>query len=411
MWNVPGARKVAMTLIVSASSISIVACGGSETLVVLNADSPEPLTPLTSFYIEARIELTPGDAQAASSVFSSDGPVITDLRWWFEAPGRFRRESLALEPPYLTDSSFIVSDGSTWLSYYSNLNRYQSAPAIQFPEGTVPAPLSGVIIGPLPGGSVEAWLEGIRRASPRFDARLIRVDELLDHRVGVYEFSDVGVLLDTEGTVAVGSVGRIWVDQSSGFVLKYESPADAGRERVIAEVTELVLNSDIEDDRFTFEPPLGAIEVVSSGGPIVLGGSTGGPGAITDTGLLQIGRVPTDLIGSAALMGSGSSSMGTVETAENTWTESGGRALRIRQKMRVSGLPEIYMGGEQVSSSAATHGSSYFVLRSDDEEMTTLAWQNGDVTVVMDGLSMELNELMRVADSMILPGTVVAPES
>lgn len=392
MWNAINGTRVVSVLLLGLVGLAVVACAKAET--VDNSDvTPEPLT---SFFIEARIQT---DADESESPFPPDGPLTSTLRWWFEAPDRFRWETESSANPYLSTASLAVSDGDRWTSYDATLNRYQSSPAVQYPDSVVPTPSLGILIGPLRGGSVAEWIKGMRVDQPRFDAKLLRDEELLGRRVGVYEFSPVGVYLDTEGTIAAGSTGRIWIDESIGFILKYESP---DHDNVTAKVTNLVVNQEIDEERFAFVAPAGAVEAESSTSSITLSGGVGEDGRPgTPLGLLEIGYVPPEFVGATQGGSSTGQSMGIVNRAENTWVSANGHALRVRQFISVPGLPGAYVSDEQALSTAAVNGP-YNVLRSEDETMISLAWQDGDIAVIVDGIGLDLSELINVA-SMTLP--------
>lgn len=148
MWNL--LRRVRTAPGALAISIALIAVACSSDSVAL-PDTPAP-EPVTSFYIEARIQV---DADEPGSPFPPDGPAVSNFRWWSESPDLFRQEIETVLPLHLAGTSMIVTEDDQWVSFDSNLNRYRSSPAPTFPEGTVPAPISSVLIGPLRGQTIQ----------------------------------------------------------------------------------------------------------------------------------------------------------------------------------------------------------------------------------------------------------------
>lgn len=244
----------------------------------------------------------------------------------------------------------------------------------------------------MPGGDFDTWAESMRQNSPRFDFQFVRVDEILGRAADMYEFSDVGALLNEEGTVATGAVARMWIDQQTGMVLRYESSPVVGGQLVTAEMTVLELNPEIEESLFTFMPPEDAQEVQASHEPITVVAGSGNP----DSQLLELAFVTGDL---RLTSSSTSASTSGTERSEGTWTGSDGRTLRVRQFLRLNGFPAGLITGEAVNSPEAPHESPYYVSRSPEHGLISLAWQYNDVTVMMDGIGIELDELISIADS------------
>ncbi len=383
-------------LLVGIIAFIATACSGASE-PARETPSPEPVN---SFYLEARFEIADDEADHP---FPPDGPAIYNFKWWFESPDRFRREVETVGPPHLSRSSLNVSADDRWISFDANLNRFLSTPA---PESTDSPPPSSAMIGPLSSASIEDWIALNRERLPHFDARLLRTDEMLGREVKVYEFSDVGALLDEEGMLAASSTGRIWIHESTGFVLKYEG---ADSYRAIAEVTRLELNRPIDPNRFTFSAPDDAIEVRGDGGhPSIIGKTGVGEDADPPPGLLAIRWLPPAFHEASSERISTESGMDIVSRYENSWLLTDGRALRVRQLVRTAGLPTEFITGETTISSSTQH-YGYYVSRSEEDDWIRLAWQDVGVTVTVEGIGIELAELTRVADGVLRPW-VTPPE-
>ena len=56
------------------------------------------------------------------------------------------------------------------------------------------------------------------------------------------------------------------MDEDRMFILRYEIDGGADMQYVLVEVTRLEHEVAFDEDRFTFEPPAGAVEIMPSGG-------------------------------------------------------------------------------------------------------------------------------------------------
>ncbi len=400
MRLISGYARGTRLALLSAVLLAVVACADSpaETAVPQTPESP------TSFYIEAQVSV---DVDDTASPFPPEAPIISTLKWWFKSPDRFRSEIDTVQPARHVGSSLVVTESNSWISYDANLNRYESSPQPAFPEGILPAPITSVPLGPIRGGTIENWIRLNRQTAPRFDAELLRVEKFLGRETGVYEFSDVGALLSEEGTIASGSTGRLWLDTSTGLVLRFEGADNTG---ITAEVTLLDINPVLDDEIFVFRAPVGAVQSFRSASSLsVRGGISVGEGSNPPEGLLEIRRLPQAFQSAVMESSSTSNSMGIAAGAENMWALGDGSAIRISQKVRKTGLPDGFVTGEMIVSSA-TQTDGYHITRSEDESWIRLAWQDGDVTVVVEGVGVPLQELLRTADLILHPGIVVIPE-
>lgn len=366
---------------------SVIACGSTET-VAPGDTTPEPTT---SFYIKARVEIVDDASDDRPSPFPPDGPAVYDLQWWSEGLDLYRQDVTLTEPPFLSTRSLVIGTADRWVSYDANLNYYQSR--LRSSPGAGPAyPLSSALIGPVPLGSIEDWTARTQQSNPDFQMTLVGVTEILGREVDVYEFGSMDTQSNFDGTNKGSAVSRIWFDKQSGLLLKYESAEEPGRQQITAEVTSLEVNPELDAATFVFNPPEGSVELQSQ----------------SSTGLLNQPFVISDLV---PVGGSKWESVGGLERSENLWSGPNDRALRIRQKVRSTGLPEFYKSGERVDSSTSTHGGPYYLTRSGDPDMLTLAWQNRNITVVMDSFGLDRNELVHIAALMTWPDLVGIPEN
>ncbi len=376
-------RSIVITALLGATFSIMTACGSA---AVINTDEITP-NPPRAYYLEATIEVAASEPENGPSLFPSDGPVLSTLKLWAGDGAEFRQEIVTKSPAYLSGQNLSVSDGSETFQYDSNLNQYRRSTAL--PGGMAPISFSSVLIGPIPGGTLNNWTASLKQSTPRFEIRLVRSEDLLGRRVGLYEFSDVGALLDAEGTIATGSTGRLWLDHETGFVLRYESSPIG--QSVVAEVTRLDIEPDIGPELFVFDPPEGAERLVDND-PIPIQGSD------SQSTLLEVAFVMDDL---RRTSGSSSTSNGLITQSEGIWEGLNGRQLRIRQFLRPNGLPAGLESEEVMTAphAPAPHANLYHVTRSPESGLTSLAWQFDDVTVIMDGIGIELDELLQIANS------------
>lgn len=379
--------KVSFAAVIGCLFVLAIACGsdGPADSVVIAAQPPE------TYYFEARIEAFPNEQASNQSPFPADEPSISELHVWVAPGGKFRQESTTSSPAHLSRRTVLVSNGTVAFSYDSSSNRYQRSEPL--PEGVTPLSYSSVLLGLIPGGEFNSWVSRLKENHPPFDARLIGEEVILGRRVDLYELLNVGSLVDESGNVTATGMSRIWVDRQTDMVLKYESgPIGRSGQSVVALMTKLDIDPEVDDAVFVFNPPSGAVEVDAPSGPVTV--TVGGPNSSSE--LLEVGFVIGDLMQTSS---STSTSTQLVTSKEGVWEGHSGRKLQVRQFFRADGLPATLVSEEVVIDPEAPHGSPYYVTRSPEEGLISLAWQYGDVTVQMDGIRITLDELVRIANS------------
>jgi outer membrane lipoprotein-sorting protein len=404
MHRIAAMRLIASGLSASLLAIAAVSCGSDDGTGAAPAATPEVVD---SFYIEARVEAYSTSQPQSESLFPADDGAVSELRWWSESPDRFRWETETSEPAFISGSSVIISDGEGWTIFDANSNTFQVTPVSDFPGGAIPAPPTGFVIGPIPGGSVEVWAGRLVAASPDFALALEGTEEMLGREVSRYQFSPTGSKSSEGGEVTTSDSGRIWVDESTGMALKFELAGGEERNSTVAEVTRLDVNPDIPAERFTFRAPEGATEVEQADGSVIVQGGSGG--GYFPEGFLQVGYVPGGMVSTS---GSSSRGFSGYERAEATWRSltGGATALRVRQKVRATGIPDAYVSDLALGSSAAAPDLVYYQQPSDGGDLVTLAWQDGDITVTLEGIGLGVDELMKIAVSVQRAGPESIPE-
>jgi outer membrane lipoprotein-sorting protein len=356
-----------------------------------------PADGVASFFLEARV-IAP-TAQAVASANSVGDTLLPQepntgtTRWWFEPPFSYRWE-YDLETPLLESGlTGLVSDGQTSFQFDDRLNSFQRVSTPDYPEGYVPMPISSVLIGPLPGGGVDAWAASIAQATDNFGYERVREDELLGLPVAVYSFGPAGERLNEDGTSTWSGQGEMWVHEDSGFVLKWVMDGIDGSGSLVAEVTRLEFDIDIAAVVFEFEPPVGATEVVTAGGSISL---SGGPGA--PEGFLSVPAVPQGFTQGSS--GQSTSVTGAPDSFRQYWSEMAAdpvREIRLQQHKRYGGLPEGLKQGEVFD----VEGTLVY-RRTFPGGVESLAWEQDGISVQLDAAGVELDVLTDMISSAVV---------
>ena len=337
-------------------------------------DAPAGADDLSSYYFRAVIEVEQED------------DVLDSVLGWYEAPDRWRWDfGDGQQQP---DAGAVqMSDGETVVYYDRETNTYFRQASADYNQAR-PAELTD---GPplITGSFFLGWLPYGDRE--RFFGAL---------GTGSSEDGDGGEIAgrQTDVVIVTGQHGNttFWVDRELPFVLKYEAEASGGSQSLIrAEVVDLVLNETVDDDVFRFHPPALAREVpppgqglVSSSGSGVLGGAVTAPaGFLTPTYTPSAYNMVETAAEYSGALG------GQQQTQYSVRWENAGNYLSMVQQFRAGGLSETQKQGSPVRFDGV-----------DGYDQTTpagprLVFATGDIVVTLEANALDLNELIRIAES------------
>src|SRR5690606_27390563 len=173
-----------------------------------------------AFYLEAEIVVS-SDWSGGRPTEAVRGPTATGLRWWFRDAEHFRHE-------YYDPSSMLewgprwnVADGEDLVFFDPSTALYQrwSLEGSGF-SGMYPG--FSAVLGPIPGGTVEAFLDDFRSRVERVEH--VGTEELLGRSVEVYEYGPTSTSSTESSSGSVvettSGVGRFYIDEAAGFVLR-----------------------------------------------------------------------------------------------------------------------------------------------------------------------------------------------
>jgi outer membrane lipoprotein-sorting protein len=341
---------------------------------------------LASFYFEARIEVPE----------TVDDNLLGEMKGWFEAPGRWRYEFSSPDPARVHETVVMVSDGLRYWLYRGETNTYLTGSVSEYLANfglsateAPPPPTFGLLLGPVPLGDVDAYLQALAEAgnatlSSRNWERTIagrRADRV-----------------DLQGQD--GHTFSVWVDQEYDFVLRFEtqyaSSSPAGEEpgTLEGEVQAVQFNADIDDAVFAFEPPPGAREEPPDDGTASGSGSSGslGEGIPPPEGFLAVGDVPEGY--EAVSFESSGGSQGMTSYGVTYEPPDGSGMLRVEQTLRAGGLADSQRIGEPVQVGDIT---GYLT---GDGPALILTWAQGDLVIRMTAIGPTGDEMLRIAESM-----------
>jgi outer membrane lipoprotein-sorting protein len=349
-------------------------------LAVALSGTPEGGQGLRSYYFRATIEVEQRDAGLGDHVLDT-------LEGWYDGTGRWRwsfGDSERAEAGGVQDA-----DGETFVYYDRETNVYYRQPLEAFNEGRSPELTEGppliagsFLIGWIPYGDPERFFEGFQDAM-REDSPGGEVAGRPSHVVTL---------------TRQGATLTFWIDRHLPFVLKYEArdPDPSSPQSLVrVEIVELELNQDVPDEVFVFQPPDGALEVEPPGRSIAgssSSGSAGGGVPASPEGFLTPRYVPAGY----EMTTSGTSYAGIANRATryDLRLEGGDAYLNITQQFRAGGMAASQKTGEPVSVSGAP---AY--LQSAAGELR-LVWASGDIVLTLASNALDLDELLRVAESM-----------
>lgn len=376
-------------------------------LVVLAACTTEATATDADYYAEIVVHVEPRDDEPLGRIEPDAGTTV--VRWWYTAdPARWRWEFEATGPRLDAGTHLIVFDGEAAWSYDDRSRTYSRQEAMALPEGMVPSPSFNAPVGPAHAVDVDAFVDQWRARSRDGEVRRAGAGTVLGWAVEIVEIRpawrsrsggatapDVGAPSgppDAARTATSGGVVRVAIDPERMFVMRWEVDGEGGGQSYRAEVVALEYGVSIDAERFVFDPPPDASEVPGAEGWCSSAGSAvGGPGVTVPAGFLAPAYVPA---GFRSVASGSESGAGCTTTAIWVLLEGdGGGSLSIQQRVRRE-LPDSLRAWEAV---ALGDRRGYREARDGIER---LAWQQGELAVLLSSDVLSVEELLRVARSM-----------
>ena len=339
-----------------------------------------------SFYFEARIEVPE----------TVDDDILGEMKAWYEAPGRWRYEFSSYDPTRVHETVIQVSNGQQYWLYRGETNTYATGDAKQYlsnfglPETEAPPPPSfGLLLGPAPLGDVHAYLQALAEAGNTTLTTQASERTIAGRRADRVDMSGPG-----------DHTSSVWLDQDYDFILRFEtpyapsSPEDAAAGSLEAEVLIVEFNQAIDDTVFAFEPPPGSREASPDDGTSVGSGSSGslGENVPPPDGFFAVTDLPEGY--EATLHEQSGTAQGITSYGVTYEAPDGSGTLRVQQTLRAGGLADSQRTGEPV-----TIGDSQAYLQREGGE-TALLWADGDLVIRVSTNTLDVDELLRVAESM-----------
>ena len=342
-------------------------------------DAPAGADDLSSYYFRAVIDVIQDG--------ESEEDILDTVQGWYQAPNRWRWDfGDGQQQP---DAGAVqISDGGSVVYYDRETNTYSQQTVAEYNEGR-PAELmegppliaASFFVGWLPFGDRERFFAAFQD--------------------GVITEADGGLVAgrQTDAVTIARQDGSttVWVDREVPFVLKYEARASGGPQGLVrVEVTDLELNEAVEDAVFRFEPPALAREVQNPGRETISGSGTEAVGSSTVTapeGFMTPAYVPQGYV-VVTTEGTHSGALGGQQTLFSVRWEKGGDYFGMQQQFRAGGLSESQRQGSPVSFDG---------IEGYDQttpEAARLVFASGDIVVTLEADALDLDELIRIAESM-----------
>jgi outer membrane lipoprotein-sorting protein len=367
----------------------------------------------TGFYAEITVEVEPqADDPLARIGAATEGG--GSIRWWYEAPDRWRWEIETDGPTLDAGTLLTVSDGEALWTYDDRLDMYQRTELYATPNSFILLPTSSAPVGPANAESVEAFMKQWRERGSDMDVRLGGEETVLGRRTQIVEIRPAWrsgsssaatapaageeAAASTEGPESSGGVIRIFIDPERMFIMRWAVDGEGGGQSYSAEITALEYGEPIDETLFVFEPPPGAREAST---PASGGGcrtTLGGPGFSVPKGFLRPLYVPQGFNSSGSGAQSGADGCELVATWSLLEDGDDGYVL-LRQRRRPDGIPAALRTGERVK----VNGRDGFA--SQDAGVIQVVWADGEIVAQLTSNALSPAELLLTAQSAELVAT------
>jgi len=378
-------RSSVFIVVLAATALLVAACdSGDEDSAARGFD----------FYAEVRVEVEADDGSLSHVRPSTQASLF---RWWYASQlPRWRWEIETRDSDIDDGTRVFVSDGISMWSYDDRSMTYQEAAAPQLPEGMAMSPSFSAPVGPANADDLDAFVE---LWSERGDSevRLGGTDTVLGRSVQIVEIrpawrsSSASATGSGQNVETSGGVIRAAVDTERMFVMRWEVDGEGGGQSFSAEVVALADEQAIEASVFEFVPPDGATKVEDAAGSCSSSsGTMGGSTVSFPPGFLEPDSIP-DRFNSAGAGSKGGAGC-AIDVAWAVHEDGAGGYLLIKQRARRA-LPESVVAWEPV---ALEDKRGY---REPAGGVERLAWQQGDVAILLESDTLRLEELVQVANS------------
>ncbi len=346
----------------------------------LSCSTEDGSPPVAGVYAEmvVEVELSPDDPLARLRRPGSRKLV----RWWYTLePTRWRWEIEGSGSVIDDGMSLTVSDGEDSWAYDDRLNVYQRGLFHEQPDSMVPSPFFSAPVGPATVPTVDAFIERWREGS---GVPVVRAGEatILGIQTQIVEIHS-----PSEGTT------RVFIDTERMFIMRWAVVGAPGRQSYHAEVTALDHDAKIDVDRFTFDPPLGAVEVEAVDGCSSSVSSDGGSRFHAVRSFFRPSYAPPGYHS-----GSGGSRGGDLGDCRvvGAWSllESSDEAyILLYQRLRAGGIPQTVLAWSRIESELGD------VFHHAEGDIVRLVWGSGDVVALLESNSVSVEELLGIAES------------
>jgi outer membrane lipoprotein-sorting protein len=243
----PGGRRAAIAV---AMLIAILALGAL-LLVIRHAGDSGSITARPGdnpFYLEASVVVlgvAPGSGSRPEESRSS-------LQWWYQRPGVWRWQ-LEVEPAEDEPVTILgVADGKDSYLYKSDSNTYTRVSLKDYSTPSLPV---SVLLGPIDLPLlIQRWETQDTTVRGGSSGRYLNRD------AQVIEYSPTWRATGPSGDSS-GGIGRIWIDNESGLIVRNLVDGGSTSQYVDARVTLLELQPKFEPAIFRFDAPSGSRQV------------------------------------------------------------------------------------------------------------------------------------------------------
>lgn len=179
------------------------------------------------------------------------------LDWWYSPEPRWRHEfDNRGERSAVVPDSVVVNDGTRTWYYYPEVNAYCSLDGrVKSPVLLTPGAMTPAFVGPSSEPTVARFIQQLQALGPGVQVRELGQETHLGRTVAVIEYSPA---TPPSGHHTV-TVGRVWLDDSSMFVLRHIIEEVTGAVLFESDVTSLSFEK-IPPSLFSFEPSAEAFE-------------------------------------------------------------------------------------------------------------------------------------------------------